>query len=100
MQNYRALESVLSSREADIQAFLKAAKWQDGIREAVPGDASSRRYERLTLGDEKAVLMNAPKGAEAPSEPEGASIEQRKALGYCPQYARQRYSPKLFAARY
>ena len=82
MQNYRALESVLSSREADIQAFLKAAKWQDAIREAVPGDASSRRYERLTLGDEKAVLMDAPKGAEAPSEPEGASIEQRKALGY------------------
>ena len=82
LQNYRALESVLSSREADIQAFLKAAKWQDAIREAVPGDASSRRYERLTLGDEKAVLMDAPKGAEAPSEPEGASIEQRKALGY------------------
>ena len=26
--------------------------------------------------------MDAPKGDEAPSEPEGASIEQRKALGY------------------
>jgi len=72
----------LSNREADIQAFLKAAKWDAAMRDAVPGDASSRRYERLTLGDKKAVLMDAPKGAETPSEPEGASMEDRRALGY------------------
>ena len=82
MQHSRDLENMLSRREADIKAFLKAAKWQDAIREAVPGDASSRRYERLTIGDEKAVLMDAPQGAEIPNEAEGASIEERKALGY------------------
>jgi len=70
------------SREDDIQAFLKRANWQAADRSPVPGDASTRRYERLTLDSQKAVLMDAPKGAEAPSEPEGASVEDRQALGY------------------
>jgi len=72
----------LDRREADIRAFLKAAKWETATRNPVPGDASSRRYERLVLGGQKAVLMDAPKGAETPSEPEGASVKERKALGY------------------
>lgn len=72
----------MRSREADIQSFLKAAKWGAATRDPVPGDASSRSYERLTLDDKKAVLMDAPKGAETPSEPDGASIDTRKALGY------------------
>lgn len=77
----------MSNREADIQSFLKAAKWDAATRDAVPGDASSRRYERLTFAmknrdAKKAVLMDAPKGAETPSEPEGASVDKRKALGY------------------
>lgn len=70
------------SRDAEIKAFLKLAGWEQAERAAVPGDASTRRYERLTLGKQKAVLMDAPKGAEAPSEPEGASVADRKALGY------------------
>lgn len=70
------------SRGNEIQAFLKQAQWDAAERVAVPGDASTRRYERLTLDGQKAVLMDAPKGAEAPSEPEGASVEDRKALGY------------------
>ena len=70
------------SRDDEIKAFLKQAQWDKAQRVAVPGDASTRRYERLTLKGQKAVLMDAPKGAEAPSEPEGASVEERKALGY------------------
>ena len=70
------------SRETDIQVFLKQAKWHKADRVAVPGDASTRRYERLTLNGQKAVLMDAPKAAEAPSEPEGASPADRAALGY------------------
>lgn len=69
-------------RQQEIKAFLDAAGWGDAARTAVPGDASTRAYERLSLGDQKAVLMNAPKGAEAPSEPEGASPEERAKLGY------------------
>ena len=70
------------SRDAEIKVFLKEAKWDKAERAPVPGDASTRRYERLTLDGQKAVLMDAPKGTEAPSEPEGASVEDRKALGY------------------
>jgi len=70
------------SREADIKTFLKQAEWDKAERVSVPGDASTRRYERLTLEGQKGVLMDAPKGAEAPSEPEGASVADRKALGY------------------
>ena len=70
------------SRETEIRKFLKEAGWGDAARAPVPGDASSRRYERLSRGGEKAVLMDAPRGAEAPAEPEGASVAERKALGY------------------
>ena len=70
------------SREDEIKAFLKQAGWDKADRVAVPGDASTRRYERLSLNGDIAVLMDAPKGAEAPSEPEGATVEDRKALGY------------------
>jgi len=72
----------VDKRETDIQAFLKSAKWDEAIRTPVPGDASSRRYERLILGEKRAVLMDAPKGAEMPSEPDGASVEERRTLGY------------------
>lgn len=70
------------SREAEIKAFLKQAAWDKAERVPVPGDASTRRYERLSLDGEIAVLMDAPKGAEGPSEPEGASVADRQALGY------------------
>jgi len=72
----------LSSREEEITAFLNKAGWGEAVRRPVPGDASTRRYERLARGHEIAILMDAPKGAESPTEPEGASIETRKALGY------------------
>jgi len=72
----------LDKREVEIRSFLKAAAWDKADRAPVPGDASSRRYERLSLGDKQAVLMDSPVGAETPSEPEGASLTDRKALGY------------------
>ena len=72
----------MTSREADILSFLKAANWDKATRNPVPGDASSRRYERLSMDGKKAVLMDAPNGAETPSEPDGASVDERKALGY------------------
>jgi len=70
------------SRDVDIENFLKQVGWDKADRKAVPGDASTRRYERLSLGTKIAILMDAPKGAEAPSEPEGASVSDRAALGY------------------
>lgn len=73
---------VLTDRLTQISDFLESNGWGGANRSAIQGDASTRSYERLRLGAQRAVLMNAPKGAELPSEPEGASVQQRKALGY------------------
>ncbi|QDC08020.1 aminoglycoside phosphotransferase [Oceanicola sp. D3] len=45
-----------------VETFLASAGWADAHREALAGDASSRRYERLTRGPDRAVLMNDPGG--------------------------------------
>lgn len=37
--------------------MLAGTAWAGAHRKPVAGDASSRRYERLTLGDQKAILM-------------------------------------------
>ncbi|MBY0354748.1 MAG: phosphotransferase [Rickettsiales bacterium] len=50
----------LITREHIIQNFLQQANWSDATRQAIPGDASYRRYERLTRGDASAILMDAP----------------------------------------
>lgn len=72
----------MSDRETARTAFIEISGWAEGAVESFPGDASSRRYFRLTRGDDVAVLMDAPRGAEAPNEPEGASVAERQALGY------------------
>jgi len=72
----------MSERELQIKSFIAASGWGDANVESFPGDASSRRYFRLTRGSEVAVLMDAPRGAESPAEPEGASVDERAVLGY------------------
>ncbi len=52
------------SRDAAISAFLSATGWADARRAPLAGDASFRRYERLWLGERKALLMDAPPGRE------------------------------------
>lgn len=71
-----------SDRENLLNAFLSESGWGDAVRMPVAGDASTRRYENLNRGGEKAVLMDAPPGAEAATCPVDASPEERKALGY------------------
>ncbi len=43
-----------------VNGFLAAHGWDDAARQALAGDASARRYERLTTPDARAVLMIAP----------------------------------------
>ncbi len=50
----------MSDRGRDIAAFLAAAGWDAADRAPLAGDASARRYERLRLGAQSAVLMDAP----------------------------------------
>ncbi len=54
----------MSERPGVIAAFLAAHGWGDAVRRPLAGDASFRRYERLTLGGERAVLMDASAEAE------------------------------------
>ena len=72
----------MTERDAQITEFLIRVGWGDATRANLAGDASSRRYERIARGGERAVLMDAPPGEEAPACPEDASVERRIALGY------------------
>lgn len=71
-----------SSRDAQKTEFLTANGWGDAARALVAGDASARSYVRLTLGDKRAVLMDAPVMAEGAICPAGADEAARTALGY------------------
>ena len=46
--------------------FLDEAGFGAATRAHMVGDASSRSYERLTLGDRHAILMNAPRRPDGP----------------------------------
>ncbi len=72
----------MDKREGQIKDFLAKAGWGHAQVKSIPGDASTRRYARIKLNETRAILMDAPKDEELPSEPEGATLEQRKALGY------------------
>jgi N-acetylmuramate 1-kinase len=50
----------LSARTGLIEGFLEAAGWGAAERRPLGGDASFRRYERLSRGAERAILMDAP----------------------------------------
>jgi aminoglycoside/choline kinase family phosphotransferase len=50
----------MSDREALIARFLRQHGWADARRRVLAGDASFRRYDRLTRGGETLVLMDAP----------------------------------------
>ena len=47
-------------REGQRRDFAARAGWGDATYRPLAGDASARRYERLTRGDATAVLMDDP----------------------------------------
>lgn len=71
-----------SKRESEIDTFLANTGWGDAVRSAVPGDASARRYERLTTDNDRAVLMDVPMEVLGRVYPEDVSLEERRAGGY------------------
>ena len=68
-------------REEQRLAFLEAAGLSAARREPLPGDASTRRYERLRLPSGAALmLMDAPPSAESPvCDPRWSEAERRAA---------------------
>jgi tRNA threonylcarbamoyl adenosine modification protein YjeE len=49
-----------------LRRFLDASDYDDVERERLTGDASTRAYERLTLGTRHMILMNAPRRPDGP----------------------------------
>lgn len=74
-------ETSLARLEA-IHAFLAAAGWQDATETPLQGDASTRRYIRISKGARSAMLMDQPQHAESPNAGVDAGPEERKRLGY------------------
>ena len=72
----------MSEREEAMRGFLKEAGWKNATLSPMPGDASTRRYLRVSEPSRHAMLMDQPQGAESPACPPGASAEERRALGY------------------
>jgi N-acetylmuramate 1-kinase len=53
-------------RMAAVRGFLAESGLSDAQRHWMPGDASTRAYERLTLGDRHLILMNWPRRPDGP----------------------------------
>ncbi len=78
----------MTTRGQLIDAFLAEAGWAGARRSLLAGDASFRRYERVTKDSEIAVLMDAPPPQED-VRPFINMTEHLLELGYC--------APKIFA---
>ncbi len=60
---------LMSDRSTLITAFLAGTKWQNWQRASIAGDASARRYLRLSHGIDSAILMDAPPETGEDSQP-------------------------------
>ncbi len=73
----------MSDREQQRLDFLKAAGLAEAARAPLAGDASTRRYERLTTpSGVSLMLMDQPAAAESPPADPSWSPERRKAEGW------------------
>ena len=53
-------------RMAAVRGFLAESGLSEAQRRLMPGDASTRSYERLTLGERHVILMNWPRRPDGP----------------------------------
>jgi hypothetical protein len=54
-----------------VRRFLDTTPFADATRRRIQGDASTRSYERLTLGDKHAMLMISPRRPDGPPVRDG-----------------------------
>jgi N-acetylmuramate 1-kinase len=72
---------VSESRQAAISDFLAREGWGQAELVYLPADASTRRYGRLTRGDQRIILMDAPPVEDQPCPPD-ADAQTRLGLGW------------------
>ena len=58
-------------RMAATRQFIAESGYSDALRTRMQGDASTRSYERLALGDKRAILMNSPRRPDGPPVRDG-----------------------------
>ena len=54
-----------------VRRFLDTAGYGKAERRRIQGDASTRSYERLAVGEQRAILMNAPRRPDGPPVRDG-----------------------------
>ncbi|MGE0742769.1 MAG: aminoglycoside phosphotransferase family protein [Hyphomonadaceae bacterium] len=69
-------------RSEALERLLAQTGFAGATRTPLAGDASTRRYERLHLDGRRAMLMDAPKSAESAPCPPGATVAERRQLGW------------------
>jgi tRNA threonylcarbamoyl adenosine modification protein YjeE len=88
-------------------SFIASTGWARARRSALPGDASTRRYERLVGGPRPALLMDMPARPDGPPVRDGKSYsaiahlaeDVRAVLAVSGELLRRGYSaPEIFAA--
>ena len=71
------------NRSDALARLLEDTGFAGAERTPLPGDASTRRYERLAAKDgRRAMLMDAPPSAESQPCPPGATPAERRAMGW------------------
>ena len=78
-----------AGRAREIDSFLVQAGWDRAQRRALAGDASTRRFERLTQDGHAAILMDWQKAPDGPPVYDGKSYSQMVHLAdAAPAYCR------------
>jgi len=60
-----------AERLASVRRFLEQSGYAEAERQRLAGDASTRSYERLILGDRQVILMNSPRRTDGPPVKDG-----------------------------
>jgi N-acetylmuramate 1-kinase len=58
-------------RMAAVRQFIAESGYREALRARIKGDASTRVYERLALGDKHVILMNSPRRSDGPPVRDG-----------------------------
>src|SRR5256884_7279578 len=56
-------------RMAAVRQFIAESGYSEALRAPLRGDASTRSYERLALGDQRVLLVNSPRPPDGPPVP-------------------------------